>query len=146
MSLQLGCPTYGSSCIHHDLSRTGLRSRRVRIREGFGPISTVVGVGITFKTLGDIGLKVESQFGSTLQIPANIDYCLRVLPPWIRREARALMYGVHNIGSSALGHIVQLANDRPVLELAFVMRWRIKVMMQHTLGTHRNGLHSGLGI
>ena len=55
------------------------------------------------------------------------------------------MHSVHYIRSSALGQIVQLANHGLVLELALVVRGRIKVMMKKSLSTHGNRLLSGPG-
>ena len=53
------------------------------------------------------------------------------------------MHGVHYIRSSALGQIIQLANHGSVLELALVVRGRIKVTMKKYLNTHMNRLWSG---
>ena len=55
------------------------------------------------------------------------------------------MHGVHYIRSSALGQIIQLANHILVLELALVVRGRIKVIMKKSLSTHGNRLLSGPG-
>ena len=55
------------------------------------------------------------------------------------------MHGVHYIRSSALGQIVKLANHGSELELALVVRGRIKVMMKKSLSTHGNRLWSGPG-
>ena len=55
------------------------------------------------------------------------------------------MHGVYYIRSSALGQIIQLANHGSVLELALVVRGRIKVMMKKSLSTHGNRLLSGPG-
>ena len=55
------------------------------------------------------------------------------------------MNGVHYIRSIALGQIVQLANHGSVLELALVVRGRIKVIMKKSLSTHGNRLWSGPG-
>ena len=56
-----------------------------------------------------------------------------------------LMHGVHYIRSSALGQIVKLANHGSVLELALVVRGRIKVTMKNYLSTYGNRLWSGPG-
>ena len=53
------------------------------------------------------------------------------------------MHGVHYIRSSALGQIIQLANNGSVLELALVVRVIIKAMMKNYLRTHGNRLWSG---
>ena len=55
------------------------------------------------------------------------------------------MHVVHYIRSSAMGQIIQLANHISVLELALVVRGRIKVMMKKSLSTHGNRLLSGPG-
>ena len=55
------------------------------------------------------------------------------------------MNGVHYIRSSALGQIVKLTDHGSVLELALVVRGRIKMMMKKSLSTHGNRLCSGPG-
>ena len=55
------------------------------------------------------------------------------------------MPGVHLLRQSALGQIVQLVNHGVVLEIALVVRGRIKLMMKKSLSTHRNRLWSGPG-
>ena len=55
------------------------------------------------------------------------------------------MHGVHYIRSSALVRIVYSANHGLVLELALVVRGRIKVMMKQSLSTHGDRLWSGTG-
>ena len=55
------------------------------------------------------------------------------------------MYGIHNFRASALGQIVQFTNQGPVHELDLVVRGRIEMMTKQALGTHGNGIHSGVG-
>ena len=55
------------------------------------------------------------------------------------------MHGVHYIRSSEMVQIVQLDNHGSVLELALVVRGRIKVTMKKSLSTHGNRLWSGPG-
>ena len=44
-----------------------------------------------------------------------------------------------------MSQIVQLANNGSVLELALIVRGRIKVMMKKSLSTHGNRIWSGPG-
>ena len=62
---------------------------------------------------------------------------------WIQQEACTLMYGIHYVRESKLGQIVKFTNHGSVHELSPVVRGRIEVMMNKSLGKHGDGLRSG---
>jgi hypothetical protein len=134
LGLKLRSPCDRTSCIEYDLSTSGLGCAGVNINKRLVPIPRQISIAIALKTFLSVEFETNPKISSLLQIAYQVKNGFSMRFPWVRRVLGNLMSCIHDVASGGLSEIVELANNRTMVEVK-IERWCILEGKETLAGT-----------